>query len=138
MKHPYKIAAVGFLLLAGSVASAQRYPGQGGGYGPGPGQGGYGPSATFFVDDDFRGRAITLNQPVDRLGPTGMEDKISSIQVNGGRWLVCVDDDFRGRCMVVDHSIRKLSRMGMDDKISSVRPLPPRGDRGGGDRGNWR
>jgi hypothetical protein len=135
MKHSYKAAGISVLLLIGSAASAQQYQDQYRG-GPGPG-GGYGvPSATFYVDDDFRGRAMTLNHGIDRLGPTGMEDKISSIAVNGGRWLVCVDDDFKGRCMVVDHSIRKLSRMGMDDKISSVRPLPPRGR--GGDRGNWR
>ena len=96
-----------------------------------------GASATFYADDHFRGRSITLNHGVRRLGEIGMEDKISSIQVSNGRWLVCEDDDFRGRCITIDHSIGRLSRMGMEDKISSVRPI--RGDdrddyRGGDDR----
>ena len=96
-----------------------------------------GASATFYADDHFRGRSVTLNHGVRRLGEIGMEDKISSIQVNGGRWLVCEDDDFRGRCITIDHSVGRLNRMGMDDKISSVRPI--RGDdrdsyRDGGDR----
>ncbi len=84
------------------------------------------PQATFFVDDDFRGRSITLDRPVRRLGPTGMEDKISSVGIRSGVWLVCADDDFRGRCVTLDHSIGRLSEIGMDDRISSIRPLRPR------------
>jgi hypothetical protein len=83
---------------------------------------GRGPHITVFADDDFRGRAMEITGPISRLGPTGMEDKISSIVVDSGTWLVCVDDDFRGRCETIDHSVRRLSRMGLDDKISSIRP----------------
>jgi hypothetical protein len=94
-------------------------------------RGGYNgpPRATFYVDDDFRGASVTLDRPVRKLGRIGMEDKISSITVESGAWLVCVDDDFRGRCEVIDHTIGKLTRLGLDDKISSVRPVPPRGRR---------
>ncbi len=84
------------------------------------------PQAEFFVDDDFRGRSIMLDHPIRRLGPTGMEDKISSIGIRSGVWLVCEDDDFRGRCVTIDHSIARLSEIGMDDRISSIRPLRPR------------
>ena len=96
------------------------------------GRGRSGASATFYADDRFQGRSVTLNRGVRRLGEIGMEDKISSIQVNSGRWLVCEDDEFRGRCITIDRSVRRLSRMGMEDKISSVRPV--RGD----DRGDYR
>lgn len=85
-----------------------------------------GPHITVFVDDDFRGRSMEITGPIRRLGPTGMEDKISSIGVDSGVWQVCVDDDFRGRCEIIDRSIGRLSRMGMDDKISSIRPMPQR------------
>ncbi len=142
MKMFATLAAV-TVMLAASAAAQQGYgplPGNGRpyqdpqpGYGQAPyGQPGYGPDyrgrpqAEFFVDDDFRGRSIMLDHPVRRLGPTGMEDKISSIGIRSGVWLVCADDDFRGRCVRVDHSIARLSEIGMDDKISSIRPLRPR------------
>lgn len=83
-----------------------------------------GPRVTVFVDDDFRGRSMEITGPIRRLGPTGMEDKISAIGVDSGTWQVCVDDDFRGRCEIIDRSISRLSRMGLDDKISSIRPMP--------------
>ncbi|QXQ06954.1 beta/gamma crystallin family protein [Sphingosinicellaceae bacterium] len=82
-----------------------------------------GASATFYADDRFGGRSVTLNRGVRRLGEIGMEDKISSVRVNSGRWLVCEDDDFRGRCVTIDRSVGHLSRVGMEDKISSVRPI---------------
>jgi len=83
-------------------------------------------SVTVFADDDFRGRRMDIDGPIARLGPTGMEDKISSIVINGGAWMVCTDDDFRGRCEVLDHSVRRLNRMGLEDNISSIRPAPRR------------
>ncbi|CUS45350.1 MAG: beta/gamma crystallin-related protein [Pseudomonadota bacterium] len=86
----------------------------------------YGPHITVFVDDDFRGRSMEITGPISRLGPTGMEDRISSISVESGRWQVCVDDYYRGRCEVIDRSIGRLTRLGLDDKISSIRPLPRR------------
>jgi hypothetical protein len=90
---------------------------------------GYGPHITVFADDDFRGRRMEITGPIDRLGPTGMEDRISSIRVDSGRWMVCVDDDYRGRCEVIDRSIARLTRMGLDDKISSIRPMSRRRQR---------
>ena len=91
-----------------------------------------GASATFYADDRFSGRSVTLNHGVRRLGEIDMEDKISSIRVDNGRWLVCEDDNFRGRCITIDRSVGHLSRLGMEDKISSVRPI--RGD----DRDDYR
>lgn len=137
--------------VATGAARAQQYPNYGQ---PSPGYGapqpdatnnaGYGdrrddrrfddrrddraPEATLFVDDDFRGRSITLNRGIRRLGPTGMEDKISSIGIRSGVWLVCSDDDFRGRCVTLDRSVGRLNAIGMEDNISSIRPLR-RGDR---------
>jgi hypothetical protein len=80
-------------------------------------------AATFFVDDNFKGRSVFLDHPVRSLREFGMNDKISSIDVQSGRWLICVDDDFGGRCQTIDRSVRQLTRFGLDDKISSVRPL---------------
>jgi len=89
----------------------------------------YRPHVTVFLHDDFRGRSMTIDRPIARLGETGMEDAISSIEVDGGAWQVCTDDDFRGHCEVIRHSIGRLDRMGMDDEISSIRPLGQRRQR---------
>lgn len=87
-------------------------------------RGGYGqPRATFFVKDKFNGRGVTVDRPVSSMREFDINDKISSISIESGRWLVCMDDDFRGRCEVIDRSIRHLSNINMDDKISSARPL---------------
>lgn len=142
--------AVATLVVVVGVARAQQYPPYGS---PSPGYGtpqpdatnnaGYGdrryndrrydyrsrePEATVFVDDDFRGRSLTLNHGIRRLGQSGFEDKISSIGIRTGVWLVCSDDDFRGRCVTLDRSVGRLSAIGMEDNISSIRPLR-RGDR---------
>jgi len=91
-------------------------------------------SATFFVKDGFDGRSVSVDRPVRSFRQFDMNDKVSSIRIRGGRWLVCEDDDFRGRCEVIDRDIGQLSRIGMDDRISSARPLDD--DRPGGG-GNW-
>jgi len=84
------------------------------------------PHVTVFADDDFRGRRLEIDGPIARLGPTGMEDKISSIGIDSGAWEVCTDDDFRGRCEIIDRSNSRLNRVGLEDNISSIRPAPPR------------
>ena len=132
------------LVAVAGVARAQQYPTYGS---PSPVYGapqpdasnnaGYGdrryersraPEATIFIDDDFRGRSLTLNRGIRRLGQSGFEDKISSIGIRSGVWLVCSDDDFRGRCVTLDRSVGRLSAIGMEDNVSSIRPLR-RGDR---------
>jgi len=90
-------------------------------------------SATFFVKDGFDGRSVSVDRPVRSFREFDLNDKISSIAIRGGRWLVCEDDDFRGRCEVIDRDTPRLDRIGMDDRISSARPLD--NDRRGG--GNW-
>jgi hypothetical protein len=86
------------------------------------------PRATFFVKDKFEGRGITVDRPIPSMREFDINDKISSISIESGRWLVCVDDDFRGRCEVIRRSVRHLGDINMDDKISSARPLG-RGER---------
>lgn len=137
--------AIATLVAVVGVARAQQYPAYGS---PSPVYGapqpdasnnaGYGdrryddrsraPEATIFIDDDFRGRSLTLNRGIRRLGQSGFEDKISSIGIRSGVWLVCSDDDFRGRCVTLDRSVGRLGAIGMEDNISSIRPLR-RGDR---------
>ena len=84
---------------------------------------------TMYEHEGFRGRAITANGPIANLDRTGMNDRVSSIVVERGRWLVCEDEHFRGRCVILRRGNYPSTReFGMDREISSVGPA----DRGPG------
>lgn len=128
------IANVNGLLVCGRVRGdyegGGRPGGPGGGWG-GPGQGGPGwgggrNSITVYEDSNFRGRSMSFNEAIPDLRNSGLNDRISSMQLRGGAWEVCTDARFRGDCRVVSGDIRNLDR-AFNDKISSLRPA-----RGGG------
>jgi hypothetical protein len=131
MRSAFKITML-LSLAAGSAALAQDRGGYGDGRGGGyDARGGPGRStATFFVKDGFDGRSVTVDRPVPSMREFDLNDKVSSIAIQGGPWLVCADDNFQGRCEVIARSMKKLGKIGMDDTISSARPMTRR-DRGG-------
>lgn len=88
-------------------------------------------SATFYVKDDYGGRSVTIDRPVRSFRQFDMQDKASSVTLQGGPWEVCEHDDFGGRCEVIDRNMKSLSRIGMDDMISSARPAGGFGGGGG-------
>ena len=89
---------------------------------------------TIYADDNFRGRAVTIDQPVDDFNRYGFNDQASSASVRGGNWQFCADINFRGRCVTLSPGdYRSLASMGLDDRISSLREV--RGDLGGGGTG---
>lgn len=87
-------------------------------------------AAMLFSDADFRGQRIPVTDREPDLSRNGFNDRVSSIQFNGGRWQLCSDAGFRGRCMTVDGNVRNFAELGFNDQISSLRRL------GGGDGGN--
>ncbi|MDP3619519.1 MAG: beta/gamma crystallin-related protein [Ramlibacter sp.] len=79
---------------------------------------------TFYEGREFRGRAFTASNEVQNFDRTGMNDKISSIVVDRGRWEVCEDSRFRGRCVVLRRgNYPSLQEFDMNNRISSVRPI---------------
>jgi uncharacterized protein YcfJ len=79
---------------------------------------------TFYEGHGFRGRAFTAEGTVPNFDRTGLNDRISSIVIDRGRWEVCEDSRFRGRCVVLRRgSYESLDEMGMNNRISSVRPV---------------
>src|SRR5262245_20744927 len=111
-------------------ASAQR--GRFGGYS----------GITVYEDPDFRGDSVTLRNAVPDLRAHGLNDRISSLEVDGNQaWEVCRDINFAGGCRVFQGSIDDLRSEGWNDRISSMRAVGfARGNvnRGGifGNRGN--
>lgn len=104
----------------------------GGGWGNGGGNngGGWGGNRngiTVYGDRDYRGQSQSFNSEIANLGRSGLNDQISSIEINGGAWEVCSDAYFRGDCQVITSSTRNLNNTYLNDRISSMRPA-----RGGG------
>ncbi len=77
---------------------------------------------TVFEDPDFRGDSATFRNEVADLRADGMNDRISSIHVNGNQsWEVCRDINFAGGCRVFTGSVEDLRQEGWNDRISSMR-----------------
>jgi hypothetical protein len=105
------------LVLAVSVfsleASAQR------------GRGNFGYSGiTVYEHPDFRGESVTFRNAIPDMRETGLNDRISSLEVDGNQaWEVCRDVHFGGGCRVFQGSIDDLRSEGWNDRISSMRAV---------------
>jgi len=85
--------------------------------------GGYG-GITVYEDPDFRGDSITFRNDVPDLRQEGLNDRISSLEVDGNQaWEVCRDVNFGGGCRVFQGSIENLRSEGWNDRISSMRAV---------------
>lgn len=88
----------------------------------GPGYGdARGADIVLFEHSDFRGRSFPLDGDIPSLYQTGLNDEVSSIAINRGRWQVCTDGYFRGECRILDRSISGLTYIRLNDKITSIR-----------------
>ena len=93
-------------------ASAQR--GRFGGYA----------GITVYEDPDFRGDSVTFRNDMPDLRQEGLNDRISSLEVDGNQaWEVCRDVNFGGGCRVFQGSIENLRSEGWNDRISSMRAV---------------
>ena len=81
-----------------------------------------------YSDSNYRGQSEAFRSEVPNLGRSGLNDQISSIEINGGPWEFCTDAYFRGECQVIYSSTRNLNNTNINDRISSMRPAR----RGGG------
>jgi len=106
MKHSLKMLVAAASLLLCTTAMAQ---------------------VTFYEGEGFRGRAFTTNKQMSDFRRSGLNDRASSVVVDGGRWEVCEDPGYEGRCMVIRKgSYDSLQRMGVNNRISSVRRVSDR------------
>ncbi len=79
---------------------------------------------TFYEHENFHGRAVAVNRPVNDFQRFGFSDRASSAIVERGRWVVCQDVRFQGTCVVLRRgSYASLAGMSMNDRVSSARPL---------------
>ena len=82
---------------------------------------------TLYEGEGFRGRAYTSAKSVANMDRSGLNDRTSSVVVEGGRWEVCEHANFRGKCAVLSRgSYDSLRQLSMGDTISSIRPADHR------------
>jgi len=77
---------------------------------------------SLFTDADYRGRPLTLREPVLNLDRIGFNDRASSAIVRSGTWEICEHKDFGGRCIVLGPGEYRMFD-GFNDQASSVREL---------------
>ena len=89
------------------------------------GRGNYGYSGiTVYEHPDFRGDSVTFRNAIADLRQHGLNDRISSLEVDGNQaWEVCRDIDFAGGCRVFQGTIDDLRAEGWNDRISSMRAV---------------
>lgn len=91
---------------------------------------------TVYEHPDFRGHSVTFREAVPDLREHGLNDRITSLEIDGSQaWEVCRDIEFAGGCRVFTGGIDDLRSEGWNDRISSLRPagfMRGRGASGGG------
>ena len=89
---------------------------------------------TVYEHPDFRGDSVTFRNQVPDLREHALNDRISSLEVDGNQaWEVCRDINFGGGCRVFQGTIDDLRAEGWNDRISSMRAVGFA--RGSGNRG---
>ena len=88
-----------------------------------------GPQITFYEYEGYQGRSVTVAGPLRDFRSTGLNDRVSSAIVQGGRWEVCGDIAYGGSCVVLrPGSYATLGGLGLNDRLSSARPAEQRGE----------
>ena len=75
----------------------------------------------LFQNDRFSGQSIVVDKDVSDLGRMGFNDRLTSLRVDGGVWLLCEHANYQGRCVKVQRDIPNLSSLGLNDAVSSIR-----------------
>jgi hypothetical protein len=109
MKHTTRIVAGALLLGCTAAASAE---------------------ITLYGRENFRGRAVVIDDAAPNLQGTRLNDRASSIDVGSGTWEACSEPNFRGNCVILrTGQYPSLTAAGIGNAISSVREVDRRRER---------
>ena len=79
------------------------------------------PRITVYSELGFGGNSAQFTDSISDLIPRGLNDTISSVQIDGGTWKFCSDVGYRGNCQTLGPgSYNNLSSLGLQDSISSM------------------
>ena len=87
------------------------------------------PNLIAFTEAAFGGENRQFSRSVPSLGEVGFNDRIASIQVNGGSWEICSDINYQGRCQrVLNIAYDNIADLGFPSTLSSLRLIRPTDD----------
>ena len=78
---------------------------------------------TIYKQPGFSGDAVTVRNEARDLGPLGITDQASSLDVRSGRWQVCTQPDFQGDCRVLAPGRYSALDPELNHRIESARAL---------------
>jgi beta/gamma crystallin len=79
-----------------------------------------GDAVELYGQQDFRGRSLRVNRDADTLEESGLEDRVSSLVVNEGRWQVCTRPGYEGVCRVFEPG--RYPYLGrLNDRVGSLK-----------------
>ena len=75
----------------------------------------------LYANPGFRGPRVAVNRDIRSLDRRNMDDRVSSLIVNEGRWELCTNRGFEGRCRVFGPG--EYPRLGqrLEDNVNSLR-----------------
>ena len=80
---------------------------------------------TLFGQPEFRGRSITITEPMRNLERADFANRASSAIVRGGPYEFCSDRGFAGECVVVPPGrYPTLDQIGLNNSVVSIRRAP--------------
>ena len=68
-------------------------------------------------------RVKKRHESMNDLRFIGLNDNISSIRINRGRWKICTKKNYQGKCVTLTRSVLNLKSLKMNNKISSIQYL---------------
>ena len=98
------------------------------------GSGGGGTAIVVYTAPNYGGRSLVFSDDAADLRRVGLNDRIASVRVLGGRWVICTDINYVG-CRAVARDIPDLGAIGWGSRISSIREGQNWWNAGGGPRG---
>ena len=84
------------------------------------GSGASGMAIVVYTAPNYRGRSLVFSDDAVDLRQQGLNDRIASVRVLGGRWQICADINYVG-CRSVTADIPDLGAIGWGSRISSIR-----------------
>lgn len=79
----------------------------------------------LFGRADFRGPSVAINRDIwnleRNLERRGMDERVSSVIVNEGRWELCTERGFEGRCRVFGPGEYRRLGPRFEDNVNSLR-----------------
>jgi hypothetical protein len=73
-----------------------------------------------YTAPNYHGRSLVFSDDAPDLRQQGLNDRIASVRVLGGRWQICTDINYGG-CRSVTADIPDLGAIGWGSRVSSIR-----------------